>query len=82
MTKAQTITRSDARKRLLGRLDAEKHCACCMQRNSYERFDRMRNYEIEQDLREAFGGEWIVDELCPFNGVYSAYGDLHGLMPK
>ena len=33
-------------------------------------WDRLRNYELEGDLRETFGGEWCINEWCPFDDVY------------
>ena len=32
--------------------------------------ERMRNYEIEYDLSNIFGGEYVVNEWCPFNGIF------------
>lgn len=38
-------------------------------------WERMRNYEIEDELEREIGGEWVVSEWCPFNGVYCAWKD-------
>lgn len=37
-------------------------------------WDRLRNYEYEHKLEEAFGGDWTIDEICPFNGVHCKWG--------
>lgn len=33
-------------------------------------WERCRNYELETDMSEWFGGEWVISEWCPFDGVY------------
>lgn len=38
-------------------------------------WDRLRNYELEQMLEEAFGGDWCINEWCPFNDVYCRWFD-------
>ncbi len=38
-------------------------------------WERMRNYEMEHELEEVFGGAWVVSEWCPFNGVYCEWVD-------
>lgn len=52
-------------------LQSAEHCA------SENEWNRLRNYEIESQLEDAFGGTWAIDEPCPKNGVFSRYGDLH-----
>lgn len=38
---------------------------------------RMRNYEMEEELqRDSPGDAFVVDELCPFNGRFCAFGSL------
>lgn len=32
--------------------------------------DRVRNYELEQDLQDRFDREYVITEWCPNNGVY------------
>lgn len=39
---------------------------------------RYRNYEIEDLLGKWFGGKWVVNEHCPFNGKYCNWGLLQG----
>lgn len=51
-----------------------------LQSQGHAHTDRARNYEIEGalcGLPGAFGGEWIVDEPCPFNGTFCRYGQIH-----
>lgn len=36
----------------------------------YSATDRVRNYELEHDLSSKLGGEWVVAEWCPFNGLF------------
>lgn len=36
----------------------------------------LRNYEIEQGMASEHGGQWIVSEWCPFNGIFCAYRDV------
>jgi hypothetical protein len=36
-------------------------------------WERLRNYEFEGELRKTFGGDWVISEWCPFNGVYCAW---------
>lgn len=38
-------------------------------------YTRLRNYEIEERLHYIFGGEWIINEPCPFNGMYCRHGN-------
>ena len=38
-------------------------------------WERLRNYEYEGRLKRVFGGEWIINEMCPFDGRYCAWGD-------
>lgn len=33
--------------------------------------DRLRNYEIEMELTERYGGEWTVEGPCPRNGEFT-----------
>ena len=37
-------------------------------------WDRLRNYELEYELCKCFGGEWAINELCPFDGRYCSWG--------
>lgn len=37
---------------------------------NFERYWRLRNYELEHDLKLRFGGEWCISEWCPFNGRF------------
>jgi hypothetical protein len=37
---------------------------------------RRRNYELEEDLEETFGGEWCIAEWCPFNGRFCKVADF------
>jgi hypothetical protein len=39
-------------------------------------YDRLRNYEFEAQLHHIFGGEWVINEPCPFNGLKCAFGSL------
>lgn len=36
---------------------------------------RMRNYELEMELEQWFGGRWSIDEPCPMNGIFCSYAD-------
>lgn len=36
--------------------------------------ERTRNYEIEDDLVKTFGGEWVINEWCPDNWIWCAWG--------
>jgi hypothetical protein len=38
-------------------------------------WERRRNYEFEDDLREAFGTDHVIAEWCPFNGRFCALRD-------
>jgi hypothetical protein len=42
--------------------------------NAYD-WTRLRNYEMEMDLAEEFGGEWCVTDWCPFNGRFCKVHD-------
>jgi len=33
-------------------------------------WSKMRNYEYEHDLAQLFGGVWVINEWCPFNGKF------------
>lgn len=37
--------------------------------------ERLRNYEIEQELLEFFGEEHVISEWCPFNGQFCKWED-------
>lgn len=42
---------------------------------SEPRWERLRNYELERLLEEEFGGEWCINEWCPFDSVYCRWFD-------
>lgn len=67
------VSREEARRLLVDKLDKEAHCACCSDREYVGRFDRWRNYEAEMELKERLGGLWVVAEPCPFNGEWHRY---------
>lgn len=46
-----------------------------------DRYDRLRNYEIERKLEDLFGGDWVVWEACPWKGEYCAWGRATGRRP-
>lgn len=39
-------------------------------------YEGMRNYEMEHALEEIEGGEWIINEWCPFNGIHCGFFDV------
>lgn len=75
------ITRAEAHKKLEAHWTEKGHCSCCSKRRAPARFERLRNYEIEQELEQVFGEEHVVAELCPFNGVYCTWGRVSGAYP-
>ena len=75
------ITRQGAYEKIEAHLTATGHCECCRHRRSPERFARLRNYEIEMELKDHFGAEFVVWEPCPFNGVHCTWGSLTGVCP-
>lgn len=38
-------------------------------------WDRLRNYELEGILEKELGGEWVIGEWCPFNGIHCNWLD-------
>lgn len=63
------FTSRESAKRLLEEA-LKGHCECCSHKASLLRFDRWRNYEIEDALEQRLGGSWCVTDWCPFNGRY------------
>jgi hypothetical protein len=38
-----------------------------------DRFDRLRNYEIEDRLLSFYNDSFVINEACPFNGYHTGY---------
>ena len=36
----------------------------------------LRNYEMEEEMRDQFGDDWVVVEWCPFNGIFCRYKEV------
>lgn len=42
-------------------------------------YERLRNYEMEWELSDVYGGEWCINSICPFDGVFCRLMDTpHG----
>jgi hypothetical protein len=37
------------------------------------RWERLRNYEIEYELRRVFGRSFVISEWCPFDGIFTSW---------
>ena len=75
----QFISREKARQKIAELFIAQRDLLDerfrCMFVVPIDRWHRRRNYEIEYLLREWFGGNWVINELCPFNGEYCRWGE-------
>jgi hypothetical protein len=59
--------------RFISRADAAKKLQAL---NENLWWDRLRNYEYEERLHEAFGGDWCISEWCPFDGRWCTLRDF------
>lgn len=71
------VTRDEARHRLMTKWAKAK---AAMEEVGLDfdepRWDALRNYELERMMEYHFGGEWVIAEWCPFDGIFCRYKEV------
>lgn len=73
-SKPYCVTRAEAKRRLLAHWKpAIVECRRVRLPFDLPGWARMRNYELEFELSDVLGGEWVISEWCPFDGIFTAW---------
>ncbi len=52
-------------------ISREDAFAQVLPKRPHRSYPQARNYELERDLQEILGGDWVVTDWCPYNGRFS-----------